>query len=424
MGRTDSTGARGGRPDPGEFVAAAATPLTRPSGERIRAIRATQVNIPLVAPYRWSVGSFVGLSKTIVEVETTSGVIGLGEAPSWTSAPVVTDLVAPKLIGADPVDLADCERRALPPIRVMRNAEDDSVLRAFGAVEMALWDVAGQLAGRSVASLLGGAVRSRVSFTEYFAFRHARDGQGGEETPAAVAAYCGRMAEQHGSQAFEGKLGVTDLATELRLAREVRSAIGEDAVLRFDANMAWNVSTARAALHGLERYNVRNLEDPVRTFEEMARLRGETSISFSTHDPALRAAVRLGTPDAFVINLAVLGGIRRSLAFIHACEEMGVEIWFYSPDTGVANAAYLQVAAATPWISNPSQTLLRWHTDDVIEGGPFVPVANEIAVPDGPGLGVRLDRAALQRCHRRFVDDGPYDEYGDPGRPGRYGGWI
>ena len=401
-----------------------AAPEAAPSGERIRAIRATQVNIPLVAPYRWAVGAFPGLSKTIVEVETTSGVIGLGEAPSWTSAPVVTDLIAPKLLGADPLDLADCERRALPPIRVMRNAEDDSLLRAFGAVEMALWDVAGQMAGRSVASLLGGVVRSRVSFTEYFAFRHARDGQGGEDTPAAVAAYCARMAEQHGSRAFEGKLGVKDLATELRLAKEVRSAIGEDALLRFDANMAWNVSTARAALHGLERYDVRNVEDPVRTFEEMARLRGESSISFSTHDPALRAAVRLGVPDAFVINLAVLGGIRRSLAFIHACEELGVEIWFYSPDTGVANAAYLQVAAATEWISSPSQTLLRWHTDDVIEGGPFVPVANEIAVPDGPGLGVRLDRAALARCHERFMDEGPYDEYSDPGRPGRYGGWV
>ena len=401
-----------------------AAPVAGPSGERIRAIRAPQVNIPLVAPYRWAVGAFPGLSKTIVEVETTAGVIGLGEAPSWTSAPVVTDLIAPKLVGAAPLDLADCERRALPPIRVMRNAEDDSVLRAFGAVEMALWDVAGQLAGRSVASLLGGMVRSKASFTEYFAFRNPGDGQGGEDTPAAVAAYCGRMAELHGSRAFEGKLGVKDLATELRLAREVRAAIGEDALLRFDANMAWNVSTARAALRGLERYDVRNVEDPVRTYEEMARLRPETSISFSSHDPALRTAVRLGVPDAFVINLAVLGGIRRSLAFIHACEELGVEVWFYSPDTGVANAAYLQVAAATEWLSNPSQTLLRWHTDDVIEGGPFVPVANEIAVPEGPGLGVRLDGAALERCHRRFLDEGPYDEYGDPSRPGRYGGWV
>jgi L-alanine-DL-glutamate epimerase-like enolase superfamily enzyme len=50
-------------------------------GERIKAIRATPVNIELEAPYRWSVGAFPGFSKTIVEVETEDGAIGVERLP-------------------------------------------------------------------------------------------------------------------------------------------------------------------------------------------------------------------------------------------------------------------------------------------------------------------------------------------------------
>ena len=136
------------------------------------------------------------------------------------------------------------------------------------------------------------------------------------------------------------------------------------------------------------------------------------------HEPSVGLAATLGVPDAFCINLCALGGIRRTLQMVAACAELGIDVWFYSPDAGVMNAAYLQVAAATPWISQPSQTLLRWHTDDVIVGGPMRPENGLLPVPDGPGLGVKLDREAVRRCHQRFLDDGAYDHYGDPSRSG------
>jgi glucarate dehydratase len=283
---------------------------------------------------------------------------------------------------------------------------------------MALWDLIGQLEGKSLASLLGGRVRDAVSFTEYFALRLPQNGRGGESTPADVARYCARMQEQFGSTAFEGKVGVEPLGVEVSIVREVRRAIGEESLLRLDANMSWSTTVARDALRQFERFDVQSVEEPVRSLPEMARLRPSTSISFSSHEPDLKTGVALGVPDAFVINLTALGGIRRSLGFVSACEELGFDVWFYSPDAGVANAAYLQVAAATEWISRPSQTLLRWHLDDVIEQGPFRPERNHVPVPSGPGLGVTLDRKALARCHERFLADGPYDQYADPTRPG------
>jgi glucarate dehydratase len=294
-----------------------------------------------------------------------------------------------------------------------QNTDASPVVMAFGGVEMALWDLVGKLEGRSIASLLGGRVRDEIAFTEYFAMRESSGKRGGEQTPLEVARYCAGLAQDRGATAFEGKVGVRDLATEVAMVREVRNAVGPDAVLRLDANMAWTTTTARDALHRFEAFDLSSFEEPVRTHVELARLRSSTSVSFSTHNPNLREAVLLGVPDAFVINLTSLGGIRRTAAFIAACEEMRIDVWFYS-DPGVATAAYLQVAAAMPWLSHPSQTLGRWLADDVISEGPLVPENGTIPVPDGPGLGVHLDPAAVRRCNERFANEGPYDDYLDP----------
>ncbi len=85
--------------------------------------------------------------------------------------------------------------------------------------------------------------------------------------------------------------------------------------------------------------------------------------------------------------------------------------WFYSGDLGIATAAYLHVAAATEYLDRPSQSLLRWTTDDVIAGGPFRRSAASLEVPTGPGLGVELDEPALARCAERFARDGAYAFY-------------
>jgi glucarate dehydratase len=173
-------------------------------------------------------------------------------------------------------------------------------------------------------------------------------------------------------------------------------------------------------LADLEPYNVRNFEDPVATFYEMQKLRQHSSIPFSSHNPDLKLAVRLGVPDNFVLNMTVLGGISRTLKFVAACEEMGYGFWCYSGDTGVATAAYMHVVAASRHIREPSQSLLRFQTDDVTQEGPFKPENNMVAVPEGPGLGVTISQSALKRCHERFMKEGPYDPYYDPKKPGIY----
>jgi glucarate dehydratase len=370
----------------------------------ISTVRATPISVPLKAPYHWSCGFVSGFSRTIVEVETDDGAVGLGESPSPSDAPLINEVLGPLLLDADPYDHADCERRCVPSIRELRTITDPSALHAYTGIEIALWDLVGKLEDRSVASLLGGRVRHAAPFTEYFAFRVDR-----EETPLAVARYCSEMAEKHGARAFEGKVGAHELGTDVTMVREIRAAVGEEVPIRLDANMAWTTATARTALRRFEELGVHSIEEPVSTYPELVRLRPNTTIAFSTHHANLPEAAALGVPDAFVVQFGMFGGIRRTVHFAAACAEFGIDVWFKSPDAGVATAAQLQIAAAVDEICQPSQTLLRWHADEVIAEGTFIPDNGAVTVPDAPGLGVTLDRVALDRCHQRYLSDGSYD---------------
>jgi glucarate dehydratase len=394
------------------------------SGERIMKItniRVTHVNVPFDAPFWWTAGLYGGASKSIIEVETDQpGLTGLGEAPWWHFGEVIKAEIAHALIGADPLDRADCEARCVPPYQITANTGENAASIAFGAVELALWDIAAKGAGMPLYKLLGGAVRKQIPFTEYFAFRPKQGNAGGEMSAEAIVEYCLRMREEFGSTFFEGKLILGDPELEIRTVKLLREALGEKAMIRLDSNMQWSLTTARRILREIEPYNIRNYEDPVATFEEMAELRRHSAIPFSTHVPDLRRAVALGAPDYFVCNFAALGGLQRTLDFIAACEAMGKGFWCYSNDLGIMTAAYLHVVAARQWIKEPSQSLFAWQVGDVVKGGPFRQVSNVVPVPEGAGLGVELDPESMRRWAKHFIDNGPMSHFNHPDKPGRY----
>lgn len=373
-----------------------------------------KVNLPLVTGYRWASGVYLGATKGIVEVRTDEGIIGWGEVATVEQADIVAHEFAPRLKGIDPSNIDDCCRRCVPEIRTLLNTHDSGLVKAFGGLELALWDIKGKALNQPIYSLFGGPVRREIGFSEYFALRLPSETEPGESTPLEVARYCARMREKHGSTIFEGKVGVLDLDTEIEMVREVRAAIGVDATLRLDANNSWPLNTARKALSRLEAFNIANIEDPAPTFYDMAKLRQHSTIPFSSHLPELRLAVELGVPDTFVLNVMTLGGLRETMKFISACELMGKGFWFYSGETAVGTAAYMQLAASIPYLSQPGQSLFRWYADDVI-AELIQPHANTVPIPDGPGLGVTVDPKALARCKGRYERDGVITQLGVPG---------
>lgn len=362
----------------------------------ITAIRATPVSIPMSYAYKWGSGTYDGFTRTLVEVETSAGVTGVGECGTSRDARLIEEVLGPLLIGADPLNLAACEARAVPSYQSLITFRDFSRLNAYAGIEMALWDIAGKLTGRSLAQLLGGAVREEIGFTEYFALETA-----GAEGIESVVEGCRAAVSRYGATSFEGKVGVLPLRDEVRMVAAIREAVGNDALIRLDANMSWDVPTAREALRLYAELGVTWVEEPVKTAAEMVRLRADTSVSFSSHQIDLPQAARDGAPDAFVVKVHYLGGIRRTVEFVMACSILGIDVWFRAPGTGVATAAELGIAAALRPIVRPSQNLSRWIGEDIVKDGPLHPHKGLISVPDGPGLGITLDRDAVARCAER-----------------------
>ena len=230
---------------------------------KITDLRATPVNIPFTAPYRFSYGSIASLTKTIVEVETDDGVTGLGEVADGDRVRRCA-AAARALIGLDIRDIT--HRRA--PLRA------GHALHALGRLR---W----RSAARSAASRWRCGTRaaapracrcrccwaapcaSEIALTEYFSYRlPGADPIPANRRPSRSPAIARRMIEQHDSDSFEGKVGTVSLDDEVTMVREVRAAIG-DRMLRLDANGGWTVPTAREAFRRLDPYVIHYYEDPV-----------------------------------------------------------------------------------------------------------------------------------------------------------------
>ena len=247
---------------------------------KIRDIRATPVNIPLTAPYRFSYGSIASLTKTVVEVLTEDGVTGLGEIADGNRSAEVAAL-RERLLGLDIRDLNTAERRCVPAMRYTPWGNAIPLRRAFGGIEMALWDARGRAEGVPLSLLLGGAVREQVAVTEYFSYRLPGASDPGEGSPVEVARYCARMIERFDSVMFEGKVATVALDEEVAMVREVRAAIGERA-LRLDANGAWTVPTAREALRRLDPF----MDAAMRIGGEAPGRRAHSSMRHESHRKA------------------------------------------------------------------------------------------------------------------------------------------
>lgn len=363
-------------------------------------IEAWPVNVKLDAPYQYSYAVHSGMSRTIIKVTTKEGVTGLGETPQAYDAGMLnneSERIIDAMTNRTPVQgAADYWR--------WEHTEDATLHRACAGVEMALWDATARSKGIPLYDLLGGATRLELPCTEYFAPRVGR-----ENSIEAIANYCGSMAKDHGSPWFEGKVGVLTPDEDIRLIEAVRKAIGDDKMIRIDANMAWSVDTAAYVLDRVAPFGIENIEEPVGTIEELVALRKRTNVPFSTHDVDVDSAAHHGVPDNICCDPATCGGIDGMLSFIDRCERLGVGIWGYSGDLGVAGAALLHILAARSYADQPSQSLLRWYTDDVIAGGPFQFENGYVSVPQGVGLGIELDEDALARAVELYKREGDYD---------------
>ena len=390
---------------------------------QIRDIRATTVTVPLEAPLRHANGCHWGrFVRTIVEVETDNGLIGLGEmGGGGESAEAVFRAMKSYLVGRDPARLEEMRFLIANPTASLYNNRT----QVLAALEFACLDILGQAWGVPVSEILGGRLRDRVPFAAYCFFRYANpETEKGEvRTIDQMVEHATNLKHDYGFRTFKIKGGVFHPDYELEVYRTVAEML-PDVSLRFDCNAVW--STEQAIRFGQNIDGLRNdyLEDPVFGMNGMRRTRQMVQIPLATNTVVVNfeqlAANALDTAvDVILLDTTFWGGIRACVKAAGVCEtfQLGVAV-HSSGELGIQLATMLHLGAVLPNLSFAADAHYHHLTDDIIEGGLMRYENGSIAVPEAPGLGVKLDREKLREYSELYKRLGnyPYDQ--DPGRPG------
>ena len=392
---------------------------------RISDIRATTVAVPLEAPIRHAHGAHWGrFVRTIVEVETDEGLIGVGEmGGGGESAESAVAAMKEYLLGHDPANFEAMRWKIANPTAGLYNTR----LQIHAAIEFACLDIVGKASNLRACELLGGSLRESVPFASYLFYRYPneRTGAGGEESPEEIVAHARDLTDSCGFGTHKLKGGVFPPEHDVRVLRALAEAFPE-ASLRLDPNGVWSVEQSIRVAREIQDLNNDYLEDPTWGMEGMSRVRERIPIPTSTNQVVvnfeqLATAVRLRAVDVVLLDTTFWGGLRQAHLAGKVCETFQVGIAVHSSgELGVQLATMLHLGAALPNLIFAADAHYHHLTDDVIEGGMFRYSDGEIPVPKNPGLGVTLDRDKVAEYAELFEELGGYPYDRDPGRPGWY----
>jgi L-alanine-DL-glutamate epimerase-like enolase superfamily enzyme len=354
-----------------------------------------------------------GEAADFVSVFADDGTEGLFGPVDRTTALFVLQALAPALAGANvaaPVELRARMRRA------HRHSASGLAVVAASAVECALWDLRGRLAGAPVFELLGGPTRTSVAL---YASLLAHDATAATTPPAAARAlaegFAGvKLALRHGPRE-----GVAGAGANVDAARRLRAALGGDAALMFDALGGWTPRYAAAWCEAVEDLGLAWLEEPLSPTDlcGLAALSSATPVPIAAGEHAYtldeaRALLSIAAVDVLQSDIAWCG-LSEGLRIASACAERNVPLCPHGAGLAVA----VQLAAAVEASVVPQLeyhvTLeprrQRWFAE------PLTPLAGRLALPREPGLALRL-RPELRRRARRASTPGELCA-GDVGGP-------
>ncbi|MDR7378507.1 glucarate dehydratase [Rhodoferax ferrireducens] len=366
--------------------------------------------------------------RSIIEVETADGRVGLGE--SYGNLETLEHLakIAPQLVGLDPFDLNALTRVVYglvgnnPDTGATFAPEGDKArASALAAFEVPFLDLQGQILDRPLYQVLGGAVRPHVAYSAYLFYKFAQhkedpgyptDDWGEALTPAQLVQQARRMIDSYGFGSIKLKAGVFPPEEEIAGLKALRAAF-PGYPLRIDPNGGWSVATTRRimpllAAEGLLEY----LEDPVSTLEEMGEVAQFSPMPLATNMVTVAfghipKTVQLDAVQVILSDHHYWGGLRATQHLATLCRTFGIGISMHSNShMGISLAAMTHVGVTLPNLSYACDTHYPWQEDEVIAGGKLSIRNGVLAPPPGPGLGVTLDRQALARLHQNYLDCG------------------
>jgi len=371
-----------------------------------------------------------------VQVETDEGLTGLGEGFRGAAAveAVIHDVVAPWLLGRDSRRIEAVSRHLLTPYVGFGAASAE--VRAASAVDIALWDLAGQRHGIPVHEALGGAVRDGIrAYNTCAGYDYNSRGAGQRRIgsgDAATGPYddqvaffrdAGALAESLLSEGYAAmkiwpfdphadasggqSISLEGLKEGLKPFERIRRAVGDRIEIMAELHSLWSMPAAARICRALEQFDIYWAEDPIGKMDDLdslAELRRATRVPICGSETLggklhFRRALQLGAVDIVMLDLAWCGGLTEARKIAALAEAHARPLAPHDCTGPVALWAGLHLALHAPtaiFQEVVRATLATWYRDLVTE----LPVirAGQVLAPTAPGLGCALHPALLARA--------------------------
>jgi muconate cycloisomerase len=359
------------------------------------------LDVPLVRPHRFARTGMDAQPILLVTITTRGGATGVGEGvvpggPWWggesveTMQLIVERYLAPLLIGRRVAEIAGIQQA----MNDMVNAN----LYAKAAVEVALHDAWARSLGVPVHTLLGGPARTAIPVTWAL----------GTESAAEVVEEAQEKLDAGLHSSFKLKMGAQEPADDVTRVTEVAEKLAGKASVRVDLNARWDLFTSLRWLPRLAEAGVDLVEQPVpgAEVEWLAEINAALPIpvmadeSLRTPTDALRL-VRLRAADVFSLKTTKSGGLRYTRAITDIATAAGIPCHGGTSIEGpIGTVASLHLACAMPGVTYGSELFGPLLMREELLTQPLRYADGSLHLPDGPGLGVELDPAAVARFRR------------------------
>ena len=359
------------------------------------------LDVPLVRPHRFARTGMAAQPILLVTLTTRGGVRGVGEGvvpggPWWggesveTMQVVIERYLAPLVLGCRVDDIAGIQR-------AMNDVVNHN-LYAKAAVEVALHDAWARSLGVPVHTLLGGLARTSIPVTWAL----------GTESAAEVIDEAVGKLDNGLHDSFKLKMGAQEPGDDVARIVEVAQKLAGRASVRVDINARWDLLTSLRWLPRLAEAGVDLIEQPVpgAEYEWLAEINAALPIpvmadeSLRTPTDALRL-VKLRAADVFSLKTTKSGGLRYTRQIADVAAAAGIPCHGGTAIEGpIGTAASLHLACSTPAVTYGSELFGPLLMSEEMLTEPLRYADGALHLPDGPGLGVELDPAAVARFTR------------------------
>ncbi|CAN7352521.1 muconate/chloromuconate family cycloisomerase [Bosea sp. LjRoot9] len=374
--------------------------VTTPAA-RIEQVETFLIDLPTIRPHQLSMTTMKGQTLMIVRIRTSDGIVGIGEGTTIGGLAYGPESPEGMKLAIDtyftPVLLqCDANRVGLTMATIAKSVQGNHFAKC--AVETALIDVLGKRIGLPASEFLGGRCHDRLPVAWTLA-----SGDTGQDIAEAE-----EMLAKRRHNIFKLKIGRGDPRQNIAHVAAIKAALGDRASVRVDVNQAWSEATASACLPLLADAGVDLIEQPIalKNIRGMARLARETSIAIMA-DEALNGPetafqiASLAAADVFALKIEQSGGLFASAKVAAIAEAAGIGLYGGTMLEGavgtIASAQLFSTFAKLEWGTELFGPLLL--TEEILEE-PLDYSEFSLGVPSGPGLGIALDEARVNRFRR------------------------